>query len=60
MTVLEKEGGHLENYKENGYSTCRKSRKQGWDIQKVTKYGVWNFEKITKIKEMAHPGCYST
>ncbi len=30
------------------------------DIQKVTKYGVWNFEKLTRKTKMAHPGSYST
>jgi hypothetical protein len=51
--------GHLESYTENGYDTNRKSRKQGWDIQKVTKHGsVWNFEKLTRKKEMTRPGSY--
>jgi hypothetical protein len=49
----------LESYKENGYGTCRKSRKQGWNIQKITKYGVRNFEKLTRKKKMAYPGSYA-
>ncbi len=28
------------------------------DIQKVTKYGVWDLEKLTREKKMAHPGSY--
>jgi hypothetical protein len=44
------EGTSLESYKEN---------KDG-NMQKVTKYGVWNSEKLARKKKMAHPGSYST